>query len=92
MEDETLKVKRMTRSVLKPNLNQVEVNFANIIEDKRTNKRNTVKETHNMRYFFLPELEEFLKNQSFSFLHASEWITDEDLSLNSWNGVIICKK
>lgn len=92
MEDESLRVKRITRSVLKPNLNQVEVNFANIIEDKKTNKKSTVKETHNMRYFFLPELGEFLNNQGFIILKAKEWMTDEDLSLNSWNGVIICKK
>lgn len=92
MEDQNLKIKRITRPALKPNINQVEVNFENIIEDKKTGNLNTIKETHNMRYLFLPELEFFLKGEGFSVLSAHEWMTNNDINLNSWNGVMISQK
>ena len=91
IENDFLRIKRITSPALKPNLNQVEVNFENIIEDKTAGKTQIIKETHNMRYLFLPELEFFLKGEGLSLLKFSEWMTDKEMSLDSWNGLVVAK-
>ncbi|MEI6057326.1 MAG: SAM-dependent methyltransferase, partial [Lentisphaerota bacterium] len=91
MENDFLRIKRITSPVLKPNLDQVEVNFENIIEDKKSGKIDRIKETHNMRYLFLPELYYFMNQNGLKSLASFEWMTDKDMTLETWNGLIVAK-
>lgn len=91
MENDFLKIKRITSPILKPNLNQVEVNFENIIQDKSTGDIQTINETHNMRYLFLPELDYFMNQNGLKTLASFEWMTYKAMSLESWNGVVVAK-
>jgi len=64
-----------------------------LIEDKKTKTLDTLKETHRMRYFFLPELEFMLRSVGFSIIEDLEWMRlDRRLSPDSWYGVLIARK
>ena len=92
MENDQIKVRRFTEPVLKENKNSVEVKFEVFIEDKKTKTLKEVSETHKMRYFFYPELENFLNQVGFSILNCYKWMTRSPMDFNSWYGVIITKK
>ena len=93
LEDENLKIYRIAIPVMHPNENIVDVTFEVIIEDKINNNVNKLKETHRIRYLFLPELEFILKNIGFEILDILEWMSvDKKLSFNSWNGIIVVQK
>lgn len=93
LEDENLKIYRIAIPVMHPNENIVDVNFEVIIEDKMNNKLNKIKETHRVRYLFLPELEFMLKNVGFKILDVLEWMSlDKKPCFTSWNGVLVAQK
>lgn len=90
LEDAELMVHRTAVPVMHPNENIVDVNYEVIIEEKKTGMTKKLKETHKMRYLFLPELDFTLKNVGFKRLDAQEWMSfDRQLSFNSWYGLVI---
>ena len=92
-EDENLKIIRITESKIDYNKNVVKVNFTMVIQDKKLqDKYTTLKETHNMRYFFLPELNYILNKIGFTVLACYKWLQNDSVSVNSWYGTIIAKK
>jgi SAM-dependent methyltransferase len=91
-ENESLKITRISNPTLFPNKNVVDVNFDIKIINKTDASIHNIEETHKMRYFFLPEIINFAKQIGFSFQNSFEWMTNQDLSFDSWNGVVILKK
>ncbi len=93
LEDDSTKIYRIATPTTYPNENVVDVIYEVIIEDKSNNKMSTLKETHRMRYLFLPELEFMLKSMGFKILDVLEWMSlDKKLSFNGWNGIIVVQK
>ena len=93
LEDEELIVHRTATPVMHPNENVVDVNYEVIIEEKKTGVTKELKETHKMRYLFLPELDFMLKNLGFKTLDALEWMSsDRQLSFDSWYGISVVRK
>jgi len=93
IENENYKITRLTEPFFRINENIVDVNFEIIIEDKIYSTKNTINETHKMRYLFMPELELFIKNTGFKIQNSLKWFSfDEKLSEKSWYGIIILKK
>ena len=93
LEDENLKIYRIAIPVMHPNENIVDVNFEVIIEDKVNNNVNEIKETHRIRYLFLPELQFMLQSIGFKMLDTLEWMSlDKKLGFTSWNGVLVPQK
>lgn len=92
LEDKQIKVRRFTIPEIHPNKNVVNVKFDILIEDKQTKTMKEFTEIHEMRYFFLPELEYFLEQSGFSIINCYKWMTTSNLDLNSWYGTIIAKK
>ena len=92
MENDQIKVRRFTEPVLHENQNIVDVNFEVFIEDKKTKTLTEFTETHKMRYFFYPELENLMHQSNFTILKCYKWMTKSPLNFDSWYGVIIAKK
>ncbi|MBV6518769.1 MAG: SAM-dependent methyltransferase [Candidatus Brocadia sp.] len=93
LEDASLKIYRIATPVMHSNENIVDVNFEVFIEDKVNNKVNKIKETHRVRYLFLPELQFMLQGIGFTVIDALEWMSlDKELSFTSWNGVLVAQK
>lgn len=92
LENEYISVTRIAEPVIHPNENLVDVNYEVLIQDKKDSaNRQLVRETHTMRYLFLPEIEFFLQKAGFEIVKKEEWMTGNEPGLNSWNIVVICK-
>lgn len=92
LEDDDVKIHRLTEPVLYPNENIVDVNFEILIEDKKSKIGDTIREKHKMRYFFLPELESFMEQTGFAVVDSYKWMSESKLDFDSWYGVMITKK
>ncbi len=93
LEDEDLSIYRIATPVMHMNESIVDVNYEVLIEYKETKTLDKLKETHRMRYFFLPELEFMLKSEGFRIIADLAWMRlDKKLSSDSWNGVLIARK
>lgn len=84
-EDEDVHVRRHALPVLHVNDNIVDVNYTIAIRRKVSGEESTLRETHRMRYWFLPELRFLLKNAGFTILTTGAWMKDSLPELNTWN-------
>jgi SAM-dependent methyltransferase len=91
LEDDEVKITRITEPEMRFNENIVDVNFEVMIEDKKTHTLEKLSETHKMRYFFLPEIKLFADKNNFEVLDMYKWLTDDKLSDTSWYGLAIFK-
>ena len=90
LEDNSIKVTRITEPEFIENENIVDVNFEVIIEDKKTLSIEKIYETHKMRYLFLPEIEQFLDIANLKVIDFFQWLSlEKKLSFDSWYGVLV---
>ncbi len=92
LENDKIKITRISEPVIHSNSNIVDVNFEILIENKQNSDTEKINETHNMRYWFLPEIEYFAKKKIFTILDSFEWLSEKEMDFNSWNGIVILKK
>jgi SAM-dependent methyltransferase len=92
MEDDKIEVTRLSESVLHCNTNIVDVSFEVFINDKKTSHTKKIKELHQMRYLFLPEIIQYAKSKGFEIIAFEEWLTAKQPDLNSRNVVFVCKQ
>jgi SAM-dependent methyltransferase len=92
MENEKISVIRIAESELLPNENIVNVNYTVIVTNKLTGAVEEIKETHRMRYLFRPEIEYLLGQAGFIIKKSEEWVTSNDLGLNTWGACFAAKK
>ena len=87
LEDEQVRITRLAEPVMRPEENLVDVNYTVFIEDKSTGVVDQIRETHTMRYLFLPELKRYT-NRQFESSPAAAWLTDRPLSMGDWSGCV----
>jgi SAM-dependent methyltransferase len=86
LEDEAISVIRLAEPELQPNRNQVIVNYQVLIKDKSTGLNQEVRESHCMRYLFLPELEYLLEHQGLRMAGSGAWCSGRPLGRDTWYG------
>jgi SAM-dependent methyltransferase len=91
-ESESLIVNRIADSKMNHRENIVNVNYNLMIIDKKNNNYFQINETHNMRYFFEPELNKYLFDSFFEILSFEEWLTSQKPTNNTWGICAIAKK
>ena len=72
--------------------NLVDVNYTYYVKNKIDKTINCLKESHLMRHFSIPELNEFALKNGFKLLHTEEWMTSLKPSSSSWGITVIFKK
>lgn len=92
IENDEVKLRRLTEPVLHENANTVEVNFEVDIISKKTGTSQTLHETHLMRYLFLPEVIDALEQAGLEFITAEEWLSGHTPGLSSWNVCCVARK
>ncbi|MFD1736782.1 class I SAM-dependent DNA methyltransferase [Bacillus salitolerans] len=85
------KILRVAEPKLLTRENVVEVNYEFIIEDSE-HLYSSFNEVHTMRYMFFNELEFYLKISGFKLLHSCEFITNNELSSDTWNSCFVAIK
>jgi len=87
-----MKITRIAEPSMNPNTNIVDVNYEIVIEAPYQSTIERIKELHQMRYWFLPELQFLLDKHNLSCISAFKWLEFRNLDFDSWYGVIVCKK
>ncbi len=92
LENDLIKVERKASPKIDCNKNIVEVVYDIAITNKSSKEIKKIKENHNMRYFFLPELKFVLDKADFDFINAEEWLSKKEIGFNSWGACIVGAK
>lgn len=84
LEDAIVEVTRIAEPRIHWNQNTVDVNYDVFIHGKGSGRIEQIKETHKMRYFFLPEIEIICDQTGFELTHCEEWMTGHEPGENTW--------
>jgi len=89
LEDEATAVTRLAEPVLHPNQNVVDVNYHVFVKDKRTGEVSELREEHNMRYLFAPEVAHFLSSAGLEQRAMFAWMSDAAPGADTWGAVFL---
>jgi SAM-dependent methyltransferase len=89
LEDEATAVTRLAEPVLHPNENVVDVNYHVFVKDKRTGAVSELREEHNMRYLFAPEVAHFLSSAGLVQREMLGWMSDAAPGADTWGAVFL---
>jgi SAM-dependent methyltransferase len=92
VEDDEIKVSRVAVPVMDTEKNMVAVNYTAFIRDKRDESAQELRETHNMRYFFLNELELMLDSLGLSVIVFLGWNTQLCPDDSTWSCLIAVRR
>jgi len=84
LEDSEIEVLRIAEPVVHFNENVVDVNYQVMITEKATGQVETFRETHHMRYLFLPEVVGYLEQHGFILEQAEEWGSGKVPGSDTW--------
>jgi SAM-dependent methyltransferase len=84
LEDKDISVIRHAEPVLHPNENVVDVNYRVEITNKQSGKTSDIRETHRMRYLFLPEIMEYLEGAGLQHSFSVRWMDDTAPDDTTW--------
>lgn len=84
VSNDVIDVTRLVEPVLYPNENRVEVNYQVFIRNKKTDQVQEVRETHQMRYLFTPEIELLMAQAGCKVIAAQEWMTGKTPGCGTW--------
>jgi SAM-dependent methyltransferase len=91
-ENDDIKVVRIAEPIMHTNENTVDVNYEIIVSAKIDNTVKFIKETHKMRYLFIPEIDSLVENNKMAVLEYGEWLTKRSPSPHTWGVYCITKK
>lgn len=90
LADEQVAITRISEPILFVNENCVDVNYEVQVRMKCMENAKLFHESHRMRYLFLPEIDLLMEHAGLRRVYASEWLTGNMPSLDSWNVCAIC--
>lgn len=91
LEGDGFDVTRLAEPVLHPNENVVDVNYQIMILDRASGKSEALRETHRMRYLFVPEVRALLERAGLRLDRACEFLTDGELGFSTWNALFVAR-
>lgn len=91
VQDEKNKLIRVARPIMHDAKNVVDVCYEVLVIEKETGKTKVINEEHNMRYFFRPELEFFLREAGFELIDNLDCNTLDETSFESWTSYFIAR-
>ena len=90
--DEQMEITRIAEPTIYPNENRVDVNYTIYARDLATCAVQTLRETHPMRHFSLPEIDILAGVHGFEMLAAEEFLTGDNPSEATWGVCVILKR
>jgi SAM-dependent methyltransferase len=92
LEDAPIEVLRVAEPVMHPNENLVDVNYQILIHDRNSGVIEEVRETHQLRYLFRPEVELLLQYSGLTTEACFEFMTNNTPGYNTWNVCFVGRK
>lgn len=90
-QDEHTEVERIAEPVLRSRENIVDVNYAIRVTDRQSGAVDLIREKHEMRYFFEPELLHMLSVASMAHVETVGWLSHEPPSLRDWTIAVVAR-
>lgn len=84
-ENDQLAVTRTAEPRMYPNENVVDVVFDIAVREKSSGATHEIRETHRMRYFFVPELAVLLRAAGFTLRRYEEWMSGREAGFDTWS-------
>jgi SAM-dependent methyltransferase len=91
LEDVVTSITRIAEPEMNTIENVVDVNYTVLVHDRKTDKRDTLRETHRMRYLFAPEIELLLSTNGMSLTASYEWMGGRPPGLHSWAACFVAR-
>jgi len=91
-ENQQIEMIRIAEPLMHANENIVDVNYTVWIKDKNSSKVEEIKETHRIRYWFMPEIKSLLGDSGFDLVGTGEWMTSEIPGFGTWGVYFVCQK
>jgi SAM-dependent methyltransferase len=79
-----VRIARLAEPVLHADRNTVEVNYTLFVVDEKTGRSREIREVHEMRYLFLPELDSLAHSVGFELVETGQWLSGDALNMDSW--------
>jgi SAM-dependent methyltransferase len=92
MRGEDIDVLRIAEPTIHHDRNVVDVRYDILITRRGTDTVKVVRESHPMRYLFVPELELFARDAGLMVEASMAWMTTDPLDTASWSGCSVFKK
>lgn len=89
VQDDKYKLIRVAKPTMHDKTNVVEVSYDVLVVDTKSNTAKAINEVHNMRYFFRPELEFYLKESGFDLIDNLDCATLGQTGYDSWTSYFI---
>lgn len=89
LQNQELNVERISCPTLNANDNTVDVHYHLFIQNKQGDFYQKLEESHKMRYWFLPEIKDLCRTMGLKMLYAKEWMTQGNLSTQTWGACFI---
>lgn len=83
-------VTRIAEPLHYPNEDRVDVNYEIFVEHPNGTER--IRETHSMRYLFVPEVEQLLGNADLKLITTKTWMLEQTPVLDTWNACFVTAK
>lgn len=84
LEDDEVVVRRHATPILHVNDNIVDVNYDIAVQKKSDGTESTLRETHRMRYWFMPELRHLVEGAGFSVEVEGAWLSTDAADDKTW--------
>jgi hypothetical protein len=89
LEDSATRVLRIAEPNMRVNENVVEVAYQVLVTDRSSGQMEEIRERHEMRFLFAPELELFLREVGLEAVQFGEWMSGNVPSDRTWNVVMV---
>jgi SAM-dependent methyltransferase len=90
-EDANTRIIRIAEPTMHFNSNLTEVNYEVLVTDLASGQMENIKEQHQMRYLFAPELAHGLQAAGLKLIYLGEWMSDSEASDETWNVVVVAQ-
>lgn len=91
LEDDAIQVTRLAEPSHEASRNLVTVNYDIFLRNKLDRTLDEIRESHLMRYLFLPELQHLLEREGFVLRASGAWLSDKALAEDSWYGWLVAQ-
>jgi len=82
---------RLTEPHSYPLENRIDIEFTLIVKDTGTGRCEHIREVHNMRYLFKPEIDILARAHSFEIVDCFQWPNRKKLDATSWNACFVAR-
>ena len=92
VENDSIAVTRIAKPLMHRHQNRVDIFYYIIIKDKASNRTQEIRERHQMRYLFKPEVEFLLESCNFKLINFSELMKATPPGPGNWNACFVAQK